>query len=215
MSTLEALVIQARAKDSTKAQRDDAFSELVIRFQDLAFGCAYAVLGDTHLAQDVTQEAFIAAYHNLAQLREPRAFPGWLRRIILTRCARLTRGKHLAATSLDVVDERHAQGDPALLWEQRELYEEVEPEWLARQFATNDRRPLRFYLEAGLLVKPNLAFFPGNLTANRHFRDVLQAKGYPLIYSEYNGAHEDFSLRGSVADGLVALAHGMPGSGMP
>jgi enterochelin esterase family protein len=37
-------------------------------------------------------------------------------------------------------------------------------------------------------------------------RDVLEAKGYSVVYSEFAGGHEFLSWRGSVADGLMALA---------
>jgi uncharacterized protein (DUF433 family) len=40
----------------------EAFSEVVKRCQDMAYGLAYAMLGDNGLAQDAAQEAFIAAY---------------------------------------------------------------------------------------------------------------------------------------------------------
>jgi DNA-directed RNA polymerase specialized sigma24 family protein len=75
--TFESLVKLAQAPDANRAQRHAAFGELVVRFQDMAYGYAYAILGDAHLAQDAAQEAFIAAYQKLAQLREPAAFPGW------------------------------------------------------------------------------------------------------------------------------------------
>lgn len=62
----------------TAAQEGDkeAFDQLVIRFQDMAYASAYAITGDSELAQDAAQEAFLDAYQNLAHLREPAAFPG-------------------------------------------------------------------------------------------------------------------------------------------
>jgi F-type H+-transporting ATPase subunit beta len=77
------------------AQRGDkaAFSEIVRRFQDMAYGVAYAILGDAAVAQDVAQEAFIEAYVNLPALREPAAFPGWFRRIVLKYSDRELRGR--------------------------------------------------------------------------------------------------------------------------
>ena len=51
----------------------EAFAELVRRFQDMAHGYAYSVLGDFQLAEDVAQESFIDAYHNLDSLRVPAA----------------------------------------------------------------------------------------------------------------------------------------------
>lgn len=67
----------------------------------MAFACAYAVLGDFHLAEDASQEAFITAWRKLDQLRQPEAVAGWLRKIVLTECNRLTRRKRLPAVSLD------------------------------------------------------------------------------------------------------------------
>ena len=46
MDDLEALVAAARTGDR------GAYGEIVRRFQDMAYGCAYAVLGDCHLAED-------------------------------------------------------------------------------------------------------------------------------------------------------------------
>jgi RNA polymerase sigma factor (sigma-70 family) len=79
----------------------EAFELLVQRMQSLAYHWAYTLLQDAHLAEDAVQEAFIEAYLNLAQLREPAAFPGWLRRIIFKHCDRLTRHKHLPTVSLE------------------------------------------------------------------------------------------------------------------
>jgi RNA polymerase sigma factor (sigma-70 family) len=57
----------------------------------MAYGIAYAMLGDTSLAQDAAQEAFIAAYLNLAALREAAAFPGWFRRVVVKHSDRERR----------------------------------------------------------------------------------------------------------------------------
>lgn len=59
MEDLKTLVIRSRSGDL------DAYGEIVRRFQDMAYGYAYSVLGDFHLAQDVAQEAFIQAYRDL------------------------------------------------------------------------------------------------------------------------------------------------------
>src|SRR4029453_11532494 len=78
------------------AQRDvDAFVELTRRFQQFAFGSALAMVGDFHRAEDVVQEAFVAAWAALPTLEEPKAFPGWLRTIVRRRASRLLRRGHL------------------------------------------------------------------------------------------------------------------------
>jgi RNA polymerase sigma factor (sigma-70 family) len=75
------------------------------------------------MAEDAAQEAFITAWRNLDQLRQPEAFPGWFKRIVLSQCNRLTRGKHLETVSLDAIEELVASDSalqPEQVAEQRE-----------------------------------------------------------------------------------------------
>lgn len=82
-----------------------------------------------------------------------------------------------------------------------------EHEWLARQLAAAPRLPLRFYHEVGLRETHSTpGDGPTQLLANRHLRDVLRAKGYPVTYSEFNGGHDFLGWRRTLADGLMALA---------
>jgi RNA polymerase sigma factor (sigma-70 family) len=97
--SVTALVAQARDGDRP------AFGRLVQRFQDFAVACAYARLGDREAARDAAQEALVDAFLHLPELREPAAFPGWLRRIVFKHCDRLVRGKRPAIASLDRVAE--------------------------------------------------------------------------------------------------------------
>src|SRR5688572_20746272 len=92
----------------------------------MAFGCAFAVLGDAYLAQDIAQEAFVVAWQKLDQLREPAAFPGWFKRIVLTQCHRLTRCKRLLIVPLEA-GANTSTGDPGPhdFAERRELLTKV------------------------------------------------------------------------------------------
>ncbi len=121
MSEISQLIARAATERSARVDKQSAFAEIVRRFQDMAFGCAFAVLGDFHLAEDAAQEAFLSAWRNLDQLRQPDAFPGWFKRIVLTQCNRLTRGKRLDVISLDAITELPTnEGDPFLAYEQLE-----------------------------------------------------------------------------------------------
>jgi RNA polymerase sigma factor (sigma-70 family) len=80
----------------------DAYGQLVLKLQDMAYGYGYSLLGDFHSAEDAAQEAFIEAYRNLGRLRDPAAFPGWFRRIVFSRCQRLLRRKRPSTIALDV-----------------------------------------------------------------------------------------------------------------
>jgi len=126
MKQVERLVNQARSGEIDRARRHAAFCKLVQQFEKMAYAWAYGILRDSQLAQDATQEAFIKAYQKLDQLREPKAFPGWLRRIVSTECNRLTRGKQVPTTPMDGTEAMPAAGvDPALTVEQRDLKAKV------------------------------------------------------------------------------------------
>ncbi len=92
----------------------------------MAFACAFAVLGDAYLAQDTAQEAFVVAWQKLSQLREPAAFPGWFKRIVLTQCNRLTRAKRLQVLPLEAgAQARSSDPGPDLSAERQELLTKV------------------------------------------------------------------------------------------
>jgi RNA polymerase sigma factor (sigma-70 family) len=98
---IRGLIINALAADAALADRHESFTELVAHFQDIAFGWAYAVLKDFHMAEEASQEAFITVWRELASLRQPEAFPAWLQRIVLTACNRLTRGQYVIFAPLE------------------------------------------------------------------------------------------------------------------
>lgn len=85
----------------------------------------------------------------------------------------------------------------------------AEDEWLIRQYALTQRLSTHFYMDVGLMETVGVyEFGPNQRLANRHMRDVLQAKGYSVHYSEYNGGHEYCWWQGTLADGLLALLEG-------
>lgn len=95
-----------------------AFNQLVQRFQNLVYATAYSWVGDAATAQDAAQEALIDAYLSLPSLREPAAFPGWLRRVVIKHCDRQTRRKQAEMVSLDqLFDLRSLQPEPPVVVE--------------------------------------------------------------------------------------------------
>ena len=91
MRTAYDLVVTATDKGADSTKRYAAFEGLVRRFQDMAYGCAYGILGDFHLAQDVAQDAFLTAYKDLEKLEDPEAFPGWFKRIVIRKAYHLNQ----------------------------------------------------------------------------------------------------------------------------
>jgi enterochelin esterase family protein len=81
-----------------------------------------------------------------------------------------------------------------------------EPEGVARSVSRMDTTPVRFYVEVGIHeVGPFFGGDPSTLTANRHLRDVLIARGYEITYAEHASGHEPVAWRESLHLGLIDL----------
>ena len=119
------LVTLLQAPTVSLEDRNAAFGELVTRYQDMAYGYAYARLGVRQLAQDAAQEAFVAAYQHLGELREPGAFAAWLRRIVLSQCNRIARTREGHALPLGELETDSAEPGPAALSERQALQRRV------------------------------------------------------------------------------------------
>src|SRR6185503_18697791 len=95
---LEASVRRAASGDL------DAFADVTRQFQHMAFGYALSFVRDFHEAEDVAQEAFVAAWYALPTLAEPAAFAGWLRSIVRHQAHRVLRRRRLEPVPLATVD---------------------------------------------------------------------------------------------------------------
>ena len=90
-----------------KALKGDlqAFNDLVLTYQELAFNLAYRMLGSTAAAADATQEAVISMYRKLESYRGG-SFKSWFLRIVSNECLdELRRQKRRPSISLDQEDE--------------------------------------------------------------------------------------------------------------
>jgi RNA polymerase sigma-70 factor (ECF subfamily) len=63
-----------------------AFEALVLRYQKMIFALTYRMTGSLADAEDLTQESFIAAFHQLGSFRGEAKFSSWLYRIATNRC---------------------------------------------------------------------------------------------------------------------------------
>jgi RNA polymerase sigma-70 factor (ECF subfamily) len=75
-----ALVERAREGD------DVAFEQLVDLDGDHCYAIAYRILRDVERAQDAVQQAFLLAWRELPQLRDPERFGPWLHRLLINAC---------------------------------------------------------------------------------------------------------------------------------
>jgi RNA polymerase sigma-70 factor, ECF subfamily len=103
------VVLMAQSGDRT------AFGELVRRFQAPVYAAALEKMREGGEAQELAHEAFVRAFTKLDQLRQPAAFPGWVRQIAVRLALnRLSRRKRLNQAEDSVLENAKAIGPTPL-----------------------------------------------------------------------------------------------------
>ena len=82
----------------TLAGDEAAFGALVDRYKGGVHALVYRKTGDFHIAEELTQDAFLQAYQKLSTLRNPVHFAGWLY-VIASRCCLMWYRKKRLPTS--------------------------------------------------------------------------------------------------------------------
>lgn len=116
------LVARARAGDA------QAFEDLVRRHLRAAHAVALGVLGNPADAEDVSQDAFLAALERLEECRDPERFAAWLLRIVRNKALNARESRSLrTGEPLEPGDSRAwtAADDPARDTERSELRERL------------------------------------------------------------------------------------------
>ena len=137
----------------------DAFEPLVRRYQNAAFAVALGFLRDRTDAEDVVQDAFVAAYCKLSQLKDPATFGSWLHRIVVNRCKEWRRQKKVDRLVRVDADAEH-MGDEFPLADQihreylecLELWDEVE------RLPEHYRQVVNLYYYTGFSLKEIASF---------------------------------------------------------
>ena len=74
---------------------ETAFAELVNKYQKPVHALAWRKIGDFHIAEEITQDAFLKVYQRLDTLKDPNQFSGWLYVIATRRCYAWLRKKRI------------------------------------------------------------------------------------------------------------------------
>lgn len=91
----------ARARRGSR----EAFVSLVSKYEERLYRSAYGLLGNEQDAADAFQETLLAAYRNIASLRQPQFFGTWITRILLNRCYDILRRRRKELPSGCVIDD--------------------------------------------------------------------------------------------------------------
>lgn len=104
-----------------------AFGELAARFRPMALAVALRHAGDESLAEDVVQESLLTAWLKIGQLKNPTAFPSWLKAIVYSACRTLRKG-NVVEVPLDAAWDEGRAADPGegpellcVRWQTREM----------------------------------------------------------------------------------------------
>ena len=82
----------------------ERYAQLVERYRDRYARYAARMLGSMDAAEDAVQDAFVRAYDQLAQCKEPEKFVGWFFLILRNRCFAEQRRNRTSA-SLEAADD--------------------------------------------------------------------------------------------------------------
>jgi RNA polymerase sigma-70 factor (ECF subfamily) len=97
MATDEQLIQQIREGKS------EAYGQLFGKYYRQTYSVCFAILHNSHDAEEVTNDTFVHAYLKLDQLRKPDKFFVWLRKIAQNRSKNFLRDKPKDTIPLDLV----------------------------------------------------------------------------------------------------------------
>jgi RNA polymerase sigma factor (sigma-70 family) len=123
---------------------------------------------------DAAQEALIAVFRRLGQLREPAALFGWVRAIAVREAVRVARRGQAGRTVIEATADLPASGDPQLAADVRSVLARLAPEHRA-VLVLRDLEGLDEQAAAALLEVPRGTVKSRLSRARRSFRKEWQA----------------------------------------
>ena len=92
---------------------DDAFGEIVERYQKPVYNLCYRLLGNHGDAEDASQEAFMKAYKGLKKYDPKRPFMSWMLAIAYNQCIDQLRRRRITWVGLEALFDRSDQQSPS------------------------------------------------------------------------------------------------------
>ena len=128
----------------------EAFRHLVESYQDVLYGTAYLMTGNSALSEEHVQEAFLSAWRGIRGFRTGLPFKPWLVRVLVNTVTAQRRRRSVPIDPLDVAGAQSGADDPAKLAESSESRHRVRQAISALSEEHNIVVTLRFF--AGLTV---------------------------------------------------------------
>lgn len=92
-----------------------ARAELYRQYSKAMYNVCIRMTGNQDDAADVLQDAFVQAFDHLAQLKQPEAFAGWLKQIVVNQCIRFCK-QHTAWSLLSDADANTLAEEETTWW---------------------------------------------------------------------------------------------------
>ena len=113
----------------------EAFNQLVLRYQNLAYSHAYGMLGNPAQAEDATQESFIKAFQAINTFRGA-SFRSWLLKIVTNSAYDVLRRSHRHPTQPLLPEDENGEELESAVWlvdPSADVQEVVEQHELSKQ----------------------------------------------------------------------------------
>src|SRR6266404_245903 len=117
---MDSLTDQELLRDYTERRSEAAFAGLVRRHLDLVYSAALRMVRDPHLAEDVTQSAFMMLAQNARQLAQRPVLSGWLHRTAQNLAVKTVRSdvRRRAREQEAVAMNELLSTEPDAVWEE-------------------------------------------------------------------------------------------------
>ena len=203
---------------------ETAFSALVSKYQRSVHALAWRKIGDFHIAEDITQEAFLKAYQRLSTLKEPQSFASWLYVITANQCKAWLRKKRTWIQSLE--DTSSAQLEKAtysghIIAENERMTEETQREVvkkLLEKLQESDRTVITLYYLGGMTyeeISNFLGVSVGAIKSRLHRARQRLKKEEPMIREALGNFQITPSLTENIMREISHLKPVAPSGGKP
>jgi RNA polymerase sigma-70 factor (ECF subfamily) len=156
----------------TQAQRGDeaAFATLAQAAGGRLLAVAHRILRDAELAEDATQQALLAIWHNLPRLRDPERFDAWAYRLLIRACyAEGRKARRWTPAMRLLPDDGPAQADASSFVANRD---EIERGFRRLSLEHRAVLVLHYYLDLPLEKVADLLGVPSGTVRSRHHHAV-------------------------------------------